>query len=103
AKRRHAHASRGTDTKQVQALSSSRSPPKQNGTNPIVFHVDHGKLTDKANKDAIKASVQAMRKAPHVDSVTNPVTSNGQTAGLLSKDGRTAFAPVLLDVNSATL
>jgi uncharacterized membrane protein YdfJ with MMPL/SSD domain len=82
---------------------SSRFPPQQNGPNPIVFHVDTGKLTDKANKDAIKSSVQAMRKTPHVYSVTNPVTNNGQTAGLLSKDKQTAFAPVLLDVNSATL
>src|SRR3954468_5913740 len=93
----------GTGSQHVQDLLSSRFPPQQNGPNPIVFHVDHGKLTDKANKDAIKSSVQAMRKAPHVYSVTNPVTNNGQTAGLLSKDKQTAFAPVLLDVNSATL
>src|SRR3954453_4667855 len=93
----------GTGSQHVQDLLSSRFPPQQNGPNPIVFHVDKGKLTDKANKDAIKSSVQAMRKAPHVDSLTNPVTNNGQTAGLLSKDKQTAFAPVLLDVNSATL
>ena len=45
----------------------------------------------------------ALRKAPQVHSVTNPVSSNGQTAGLLSKDGRTGFAPVLLDIGSGVL
>ena len=44
-----------------------------------------------------------MRKAPHVYSITNPLSSAGQTAGLLSKDKQTAFAPVLLNVDSGDL
>ena len=93
----------GTGSQEVHDLLAKRFPPQQNGTNPIVFHVAKGKLTDKANTDAIKSSVSALKKSPHVYSVTNPVSSDGQTAGLLSKDAQTAFAPVLLDIGSGVL
>ena len=93
----------GTGSQDVKDLLEERFPPQQNGTNPIVFDVTFGKLTDNANKSAVKASIQAIKKAPHVYSVTNPLSSSGQTAGLLSKDGQTAFAPVLLDIGSGEL
>jgi uncharacterized membrane protein YdfJ with MMPL/SSD domain len=93
----------GTGSQSVQDLLEERFPPQQNGTNPIVFDVKKGKLTDKANKSAINASIKEMKKAPHVYSVTNPLSSDGQTAGLLSKDKQTAFAPVLLDIGSGEL
>ena len=93
----------GTGSQEVQDLLTERFPPQQNGTNPIVFHVSEGKLTDSANAQAVKEAVQGLRAAPHVYSVTNPVGSKGQSAGLLSDDGRTAFAPVLLDIGSGEL
>ena len=93
----------GTGSQEVKDLLEERFPPQQNGTNPIVFNVTTGKLTDEANKQAIDESIKALAKAEHVYSVTNPISSDGQTAGLLSKDGRTAFAPVLLDIGSGEL
>ena len=93
----------GTESQQVQDLLTERFPPQQNGANPIVFHVEHGKLTDQDNKQAIQDAVKGLRGAQHVYSVTNPLSDAGQTAGLLSKDKQTAFAPVLLDVGSAEL
>jgi uncharacterized membrane protein YdfJ with MMPL/SSD domain len=93
----------GTGSQEVHDLLADRFPPQQNGANPIVFHVESGRLTDKANADAVTSSVKALRGSPHVHSVTNPVSSDGKTAGLLSVDGRTGFAPVLLDVGSGEL
>ena len=93
----------GTGSQRVKDLLTDRFPPQQNGVNPIVFEVKRGKLTDADNKQAVTASVKAMRRQPHVFSVTNPLSSSGETAGLLSKDERTAFAPVLLDVGSGEL
>ena len=93
----------GTGSQQVKDLLTNRYPPQQNGVNQIVFDVQQGKLTDNANKQATTASVKAIRKQPHVFSVTNPVSSDGKTAGLLSKDEQTAFAPVLLDIGSGEL
>ncbi|HSJ22437.1 MAG TPA: MMPL family transporter [Nocardioidaceae bacterium] len=93
----------GTGSQEVHDLLAERFPPQQNGASPIVFHIASGKLTDKANADAVTSSVKALRSSPHVHSVTNPVSSDGQTAGLLSADSRTGFAPVLLDVGSGEL
>lgn len=93
----------GTGSQEAKDLLSDRFPPQQNGVNPIVFHVSKGKLTDSANKQAVDDAVKEIGKQPHVHTVTNPLSSDGQTAGLLSKDGRTAFAPVLMDVGSGDL
>ncbi|MFE7228112.1 MMPL family transporter [Nocardioides sp. NPDC057577] len=92
-----------TGSQEAKDLLSERFPPQQNGVNPIVFHVSKGKLTDSANKQAVDDAVKEIGKQPHVHTVTNPLSSDGQTAGLLSKDGRTAFAPVLMDVGSGDL
>ena len=93
----------GTGSQSAKDLLQEKFPPQQNGANPIVFDVSKGKLTDQANKQAINASVKAIKQQPHVYSVTNPLSSSGQTAGLLSKDKQTAFAPVLMDVSSGDL
>ena len=93
----------GTGSQEAKDLLQEKFPPQQNGSNPIVFDVSQGKLTDQANKQAINDSVKAIKQQPHVYSVTNPLSSAGQTAGLLSKDKQTAFAPVLMDVASSDL
>ena len=93
----------GTESQQVQDLLSERFPPQQNGANPIVFHVGTGTLSSSEHKPAVTASVEALRDAPHVHSVTGPFSDAGQTAGLVSEDERTAFAPVLLDIGSGEL
>ena len=54
----------GTGSQEVKDLLEDRFPPQQNGTNPIVFDVTTGKLTDEANKKAINESIKAMAKAP---------------------------------------
>ena len=93
----------GTGSQAATDLLQERFPPQQNGANPIVFNIKSGKLTDNENQQAIKQSIKNIKHAPHVYSVTNPLSSAGQTAGLLSKDKQTAFAPVLLDVGSSAL
>ncbi|MGC4112820.1 MAG: MMPL family transporter [Nocardioides sp.] len=93
----------GTGSQEAKDLLQDKFPPQQNGANPIVFDIKHGKLTDQQYKSAINASIKAIKKQPHVYSVTNPLSSGGQTAGLLSKDKQTAFAPVLMDVASSDL
>lgn len=93
----------GTGSQHAKDLLAEKFPPQQNGANPIVFDVSKGKLTDSANQKAVQASVDAIAKQPHVHSVTDPLSSGGQSAGLLSKDGQTGFAPVLMDVGSGEL
>jgi uncharacterized membrane protein YdfJ with MMPL/SSD domain len=93
----------GTGSQDVKDLLEERFPPQQNGVSPIVFDIKHGKLTDSQHKQALTQSIKEIRKAPHVYSITNPVSSSGQTAGLLSDDKQTAFAPLLLDISSGEL
>jgi uncharacterized membrane protein YdfJ with MMPL/SSD domain len=93
----------GTGSQEATDLLQAKFPPQQNGANPIVFDIKSGKLTDDKYKQAIKQSIKNIKHEKHVYSVTNPLSSAGQTAGLLSKDKQTAFAPVLLDVGSSDL
>ena len=86
----------GTESQQATDLLSSRFPPQQNGSSPFVFHVAKGKITDKANKQAVESSYKALSKAPHVHSAPDPFAN--AASGLVSKDATTAFTPVLLDI-----
>ena len=90
----------GTDSQAAFDVLADKFPPQQNGTNPFVFHVDQGTLTDPEPKAAITATYKAIKGERQVSSVTNPVTSTAAEAGLLSDDGQTAFMPVLLNVDS---
>ena len=77
-------------------------PPQQNGSNPIIFHIrGAGKVTDKDNKQAITDSYKAIKKIKFVHSATSPFA---QGAGAqISKDKKTAFISVLLNVSSNEL
>ena len=86
----------GTESQQATDLLASRFPPQQNGSSPVVFHATKGKITDSANKQAVETSYKALAKAPHVASAPDPFAN--AASGLVSKDGTTAFTPVLLDI-----
>jgi uncharacterized membrane protein YdfJ with MMPL/SSD domain len=90
----------GTDSQAAFDILAARFPPQQNGTNPFVFHVDDGKLTDARYKPAMDATYRAIKASRHVYSVVNPVGKDGADAGIISDDEQTGFMPVLLDINS---
>jgi uncharacterized membrane protein YdfJ with MMPL/SSD domain len=91
----------GTDSQAATELLAKRFPPQQNGSNPLVFHTDSGKVTDQEQKQAIEASYKKAVKLPHVASAVDPFSQQG--AAQISKDKRTAFIPVLLDVGGSDL
>jgi putative drug exporter of the RND superfamily len=86
----------GTESQQATDLLTSRFPPQQNGSSPIVFHITKGKITDTATEQAVESSHKALSKAPHVASAPDPFAN--AASGLVSKDATTAFPPVLLDI-----
>jgi uncharacterized membrane protein YdfJ with MMPL/SSD domain len=88
----------GTQSQQASDLLATYFPPQQNGSNPIVFHVPKGKITDKDNKDAIEASRKALVQAPDVYSAPDPFGSS--SSALVSTDGHTVFIPVLLKISN---
>jgi uncharacterized membrane protein YdfJ with MMPL/SSD domain len=91
----------GTDSQAATDLLTARFPPQQNGSNPLVFHTESGKVTDVDEKQAIEASYKRLETLPHVATVVDPFSQQG--AAQISKDKQTAFIPVLLDVGGDEL
>ena len=91
----------GTDSQAASDLLAARFPPQQNGSSPLVFHTTTGKITDAQEKQAIEAAYKQLKTLPHVASVVDPFSQRG--AAQISKDKKTAFIPVLLDVGGAEL
>ena len=52
----------GTDSQAAFDILAQRFPPQQNGTNPFVFAVEEGELTDPANRAADRSDVQSHRE-----------------------------------------
>ncbi len=91
----------GTGSQAATDLLETGFPPQQNGSNPVIFHVTKGKVTDAANKTAITDSFKAIKKIPYVHSANSPFAQGG--SGQISKDKKTAFISVLLNVSSNDL
>jgi uncharacterized membrane protein YdfJ with MMPL/SSD domain len=91
----------GTDSQAASDLLAARFPPQQNGSNPLVFYTRTGKVTDAKLKQAIEASYAQAKKLPHVADAVDPFSRQG--AAQISKDQKTAFIPVLLDVGGSDL
>jgi putative drug exporter of the RND superfamily len=91
----------GTGSQAAAELLADEFPPQQNGSSPIVFYAAQGKVTDSKGKQAIEASFGAIKKVPHVYSATDPFSQQG--AAQISKDEKTAFISVLLDVGTSDL
>jgi uncharacterized membrane protein YdfJ with MMPL/SSD domain len=91
----------GTDSQAATELLEDQFPPQQNGKNPIVFRVTKGKVTDSANKQAIEKSYKNMKALPHFYSAVDPFSQQGQAQ--ISKDKKTAFIAVLLNVPNSEI
>jgi uncharacterized membrane protein YdfJ with MMPL/SSD domain len=91
----------GTDSQAATELLEAQFPPQQNGKNPIVFRTTDGKVTDKANKQAIEQSYKNIKGLPHFDSAVSPFSQEGQAQ--ISKDKKTAFIAVLLKVPNSEI
>jgi uncharacterized membrane protein YdfJ with MMPL/SSD domain len=91
----------GTGSQAATDLLSQKFPPQQNGSNPIVFYSASGKVTDSKNKQAIQESQKTIVKLPHVYSATSPFSQRG--APQISKDKKTAFIPVIMNVSGDAL
>jgi uncharacterized membrane protein YdfJ with MMPL/SSD domain len=88
----------GTETQAATDFLAKEFAPQQNGQSPVVFHAAQGTLLIPAAKRAVEESVRRMKAVPHVSSVTGPFT-RGARSMLMSEDGKTAIAQVLMDVN----
>src|SRR3954452_12373615 len=92
----------GTDSQAANDLLADQFPPQQNGKNPIVFQTTGGaQVTDSANKKAIEQTYKKFKTLPHYYSAVDPFSQEGQAQ--ISKDKRTAFIAVLLNVPNSDI
>ncbi len=84
----------GTGSTEAQDLLQDNLPAQANGTNPIVMQAHKGKLTDSANSEAVKKTVDSLKKQPEVRSAISPLSDAGSYA--LSKDKTIGYVIVTL-------
>ena len=91
----------GTGSQLATDLLERDFPPQQNGANPIIFHIARGSVEDSTYKSAIKSSEKAIKQIAFVHSAVSPYSQEGSAQ--ISKDKKTAFISVLLDIGSNDL
>jgi putative drug exporter of the RND superfamily len=83
-----------SESQRALRLLEERFPTQSGDPGQVVFHTD-GDINSDANKAAMAEVVAALRTMPHVQSILSPVEQGGQ--GLISRNGRTAYAIMQFD------
>ena len=78
----------GTGSQSATDLLSGRFPSQAYGTNPLVVATDSGKLTDSKYSKAIKSSVSALKKTPHVTAAVSPLSNAGSERAQQGQEDR---------------
>lgn len=84
----------GQDSQEATDIVDSKFPAQSNGSIPVLYKAEQGKITDAANKKAVESSIAEMSKDKKVASIDSPFTP--QTAAQVSKDGKVAYANMVL-------
>ena len=92
------YASAALPAQQAQNLLAAKFPSEANATVDVVMHSAQP-LTGGPDASTIDSLVAAVRRLPHVSSVTSPLAPG--VRGQLSADGRTGFAVVTFDTTDA--
>jgi RND superfamily putative drug exporter len=92
------YASAALPAQQAQNLLAAKFPAEAHATVDVVMHSAQP-LTSGKSASTIDSLVAAVRRLPHVTSVTSPLTPG--VRGQLSADGRTGFAVVTFDTTDA--
>jgi RND superfamily putative drug exporter len=93
----------GTGSTIATELLEDNLPQQAYGSNPLAFEAKSGTLTEPKRAAAIEESIKRLRALPEVNSAIDPLSKEGVAAGLLSKDKRVAYTPVVLGVGPGEL
>ena len=78
----------GSDSAAATDVMSRSFSAELADASPLVFHTDHGSVTDPQHRSAVQASLRALSDDPSVASVTDPFAEGSTT---VSHDGKTAY------------
>jgi putative drug exporter of the RND superfamily len=90
----------GTGSQSATDLLDKKLPEQANGSVPIVLESDTS-LAEGANKQAVDDTVKSLSQNKYVQSVVSPFEEQG--AADITKDGKTAYIAVALNVSSGDL
>jgi putative drug exporter of the RND superfamily len=93
----------GTGSTIATELLEDNLPRQAYGSNPLAFEARTGTLTEPKRAAAIEESIQRLRAMHEVNSAISPLSKAGIAAGLLSKDEKIAYTPVVLGVGPGEL
>ena len=92
----------GTGSTIATELLEDNLPAEAYGSNPLTIVAGEGKsLAEPENREAIAATVKRLEALPEVSGLVSPLSPEGKT--LNSRDGRTAYIPVYLNVSPGEL
>jgi RND superfamily putative drug exporter len=91
----------GTQSQRAEDVLKRDFPAQSGDVDQIVFHARSGSVTDPAIRARLAPLLARIARLPHVTGVTSPYGRNG--AGMISQNGRIAFATVTFDQQAAAL
>ena len=86
----------GVESQEARDILSEDFPQFSGVSGQMVFHVDHGRITDPANVAAIGVALDDMSQSIDVTAVSDPFDPRGPT---ISADGLTAFSMVYYSID----
>jgi RND superfamily putative drug exporter len=93
----------GTGSTTATELLEDNLPEQAYGSNPLAFESKQGPLTSPKYAKAIEESIANLKAMQEVNSAIDPLSKEGIAAGLLSKDEKIAYTPVVLGVGPGEL
>lgn len=84
----------GQDSQEATDLIERYFPGQVNGTNPVLFKVKDGKVTDSSNKKAIENTISELSKESDVVSINNPFSKDAP--GQIGKGETIAYASMAI-------
>jgi putative drug exporter of the RND superfamily len=91
----------GTESSHAIQLLHSAFPKASGDTDTVVWRTDSGTVRSEAVRHRMGATLHAIAELPGVDSVSSPYSRPDD--GQISKDGRTAYAQLVLDKQAGDL
>jgi RND superfamily putative drug exporter len=86
----------GSDSAAATALLERGLPQQATSTSPFLVEATSGRLTDDRQRDAVARMIAALERAPHVESVSDPLAA--ANARDLGDDGRVGVLRVTTDL-----
>jgi RND superfamily putative drug exporter len=93
----------GTGSTIATELLEDNLPQQAYGNNPLAIESTGGPLTEPKYAKAVEETARRLQAMPEVNSAISPLSKQGAAAGLLSKDRRIGYFPVVLGVSPGEL